>query len=242
MVRQFILISALMEFPDLKWLKWNDTFKATNQIALCASQLEMLRTSLGDKWPLLCKAGARQAGLAEAKALAKLIIRVASESVDFYATVDFITTSAYLRLEGMRSTNGGRSLIGHLKNSSQLAHEHMVPGNAVLQAVCGLKPDAPVLPMLEALCFRALVSTAKRDGDDSNETDLYLLDRTYGLKSVLPAICSPTLIERGFREVGEVPFHFWPLMRYEAAGLLPNLIPMSGRARELLDAYKLPAL
>ncbi|KFI08308.1 hypothetical protein [Massilia sp. BSC265] len=223
---------------NVQWLAWNRSFDPAQQLAVCASQLEMLRTTLGPNWPLLDKPRARQAGLAEVKFLAKHLIRVASESVDFYATVDFITNDAYERLDGMRRASGDRSLIGHLKNWDELTHEHMVPGTAVLHAVCGLKPDAPVLPVLDALSFRALVSGTKRKSTGNNATDAYLLDVEYGLKSKLPSVLPSRLLNQGLREWNQVPFRFWPLMRYEAAGLLPTLIPVTERARTLLDAYE----
>lgn len=192
-------------YRDVDWLSWNRTFEPAEQLALCAGQLDMLRRTLGQKWPLLGKPRVRQAGLAEAKFLVKHVIRVASESVDFYATVDFITANAYERLDDMRRANGDRSLIGHLKNWDKLIHEHMVPGTVVLQAVCRLKPDEPILPVLEALSFRALVSGTKRKHAGASATDAHLLDVECGLKSKLPAILPASLFNRGFREVPQVP-------------------------------------
>lgn len=226
-----------VRYRDVQWLAWNRGFEPAQQLALCASQLEMLRSSLGAKWPLLDKPRVRHAGLAEAKFLAKHLIRVASESVDFYATVDFITNDAYDRLDDMRRASGDRSLIGHLKNWDKLTHEHLVPGTAVLHALCGLKPDEPVLPALDALSFRALVSGTKRKNAGRSATDAYLLDVEYGLKSKLPSALPARLREQGLHEWSQVPYRYWPLARYEAAGLLAALIPVTERARTLLDGY-----
>ncbi|MGI4721127.1 MAG: hypothetical protein ACRYGO_07985 [Janthinobacterium lividum] len=223
---------------DVGWLPRNEGFDRNAQLALCAGQLEALRRTLGRDWPLLARPRVRQAGLAEAKFLAKHLIRVASESIDFYATVDFVTRDAYERLGEMRRANGDRALVGHLKNWDKLTHEHMVPGTAVLHAVCGLTPDQPILPVLDALGFRALVSGTKRKRAGGGATDAYLLDVEHGLKSRLPAVPPATLLGRGYRETSGVPLHFWPLMRYEAAGLLPALVPLNERARNLLDEYE----
>jgi len=225
-------------YPNVEWLSWNRSFEPAGQLALCAAQLEMLRQTLGHKWPLLGKPRVRQTGLAEAKFLTKHLIRVASESIDFYATVDFITRDAYGRLDDMRRASGDRSLIGHLKNWDQLTHEHMVPGTTVLHAITGLKQDDPILPVLEALSFRARVSGTKRKSANRSETDAYLLDVKHGLRSALPAEPPASLFNQGYREVKAIPFRFWPLMRYEAAGLLPKLIPVTERAKALLDAYQ----
>jgi hypothetical protein len=224
-------------YPDVSWLAWNRSFDLAGQLALCAGQLEMLRQTLGPTWALLGKPRVRQAGLAEAKFLAKHLIRVASESVDFYATVDFITHDAYARLDEMRRANGDRSLIGHLKNWDKLTHEHMVPGTAVLHAVTGLQSEEPILPVLEALSFRALISGTKRKSAAASVTEAHVLDVQHGLKSSLPATLPGRLLDQGFKAPSEVPFRFWPLMRYDAAGLLPNLVPVTGRARSLLAAY-----
>lgn len=211
---------------DASWPLWNHGFDRDAHLALCAGQLELLRRTLGDKWRLLGQAKARQAGIAEAKNLTKGVIRVASESVDFYATVDFITHAALDRLDAMRSANGGRPLIGHLTNSDTLTHEHMVPGTVVMNTLIGLDNDAPILPVLEALSFRALVSQSSRGNADRQQTDAYLLDVHSGLKSKVPPACATA------------PFRFWPLMRYEAAGLLEQLIPVTDRARTLLADYR----
>lgn len=221
--------------PD--WLAWNEDFDRDAQLALCAGQLEALRRTLGNKWPLLGQPGPRQAGLAEARELAKRLIRVASESVDFYATVDFVTHAAYDRLDAMRRANDGRPLIGHLKNWQQLTHEHMVPGTVVLDAVLALDAEAPILPVLDALGFRALVSRSPLASAERRQTDAYLLDVGLGLKCGLPALSATALAGRGFRSLGEVPLRFWPLMRYEAAGLLDQLVAVNGRARALRAAY-----
>jgi hypothetical protein len=217
--------------------RWNHEFNRAAQLAMCARQLHMLRRTLGDKWPLLRQDDARDAGLAEAKDLAKRLIRVASESVDFYATVDFITQAAHGRLEDMRQESGGRSLIGHLNNTERLTHEHMVPGKVVLDTLTTLKPGARILPVLEALSFRALVSKSPTGSTGWQLTDAYLLDVEFKLKCRLPALQDTSLGARGFRTMDEVPFAFWPLMRYEATGLLDGLIPVNQRARDLLGAY-----
>jgi hypothetical protein len=223
---------------DVDWPAWNRTFDRAAQLALCAGQLEMLRRTLGNKWPLLGGPKPRQAGLAEAKDLAKRLIRVASESVDFYATVDFITHAAHGRLDDMRRANDGRPLIGHLKNWEKLTHEHMVPGTVVLDAVTSLPADQPILPVLDALSYRALVSRSARESPDRHETDAYLLDGKDGWKSALPDVSATGLFARGFLALDDVPFQFWPLMRYEAAGLLEKLVPVNERARTLLAAYE----
>jgi hypothetical protein len=124
-----------------------------------------------------------------------------------------------------------------LKNSDRLTHEHMVPGAVVLRALTELAPREPVLPVREALSFRALVSTAKRTDADRPDTDAYLLDYKVGMKSTLPGRVPDTLARQGFRAVSEVPLPLWPVMRYDAAGLLHKLLPVTERARVLLAAY-----
>lgn len=68
-------------YRDLSWPGWNLAFDRDRHLALCAGQLDILRQALGAQWPLLGKQGVRKAGLAEAKVLAKHIIRVASKSL-----------------------------------------------------------------------------------------------------------------------------------------------------------------
>ncbi len=215
----------------------NGAFDRDAQLRLCAAQLEILRTTLGERWPALRKTRLRQEGLAEAKSLVKHIIRVASESVDFYATVDFVTQQAEERLARMREASNGRALLGHRKNWDQLTHEHMVPGSAVLHALTELAPGAPILPVLDELSFRALVSGSKRGGAVHAGTDAHLLDSSSGLKQRLPEVEKTGLFARGFASIDEVPFRLRPLMRYDAVGLLDGLVPQNARAASLKQAY-----
>lgn len=226
------------EERSIEWLAFRDNFDKDAQIRLCAQQLEVLRTAIGEKWQDLGKGGARGAGVAEAKALVKHVIRVASESVDFYATVDFITHRAHDHFESMRKAHPqNASLIGHLKSWDHVTHEHMVPGSEVLKALTeGGPASRPIAPILDSLSYRALVSGSKKKGARDTQSDAYKLDSLY--KSKLPALSNTSLHAKGFHNLEQVPLELRALMRYDAAGLLTQLLPVSTRAVKLLRAYE----
>lgn len=226
---------------DLSWLAFNNKFDRNAHISLCAMQLEAMRTALGEKWAGLGNRSVRAEGMAEAKSLVKHIIRVASESVDFYATVDFLTESSYRHLESMKNAHRQKiSLVGHLQCWNLLTHEHMVPGSEVLRAIAS--SPLPVQAILEALSFRALVSGSKKKNGMDPASDVYKLDTESKLKSKLPPLSDTTLYARGFRNIDQVPLQLRALMRYDAAGLLGQLIPVNTRASALVNAYEMAEL
>jgi hypothetical protein len=166
-----------MSEPNIKLFKFRDDFDRDTHITLCAASIEGIRDHLGKQWQDLLKpARQRDLRLREARNLVKHLIRVASESADFYRTVDFITRSAATTVEAARVANAGKALVGHLQPSSELTHEHMVPGEAVMRELLHAPAGMPLAEVLEPLTYRALVC---------KKSELHKLDSP-DLRSALP--------------------------------------------------------
>lgn len=216
-----------MKSPDTKLFRFRNDFKRDAQIALCATSIESVRTHLGSDWHELLKPVAERAPhLREARKLVKHLVRVAGESTDFYCTVDFITLPAALTVENARKRNGGKPLASHLVPSADLTHEHMVPCEVVLQELVRAPAGQPLADVLEPLSYRALVCKKK---------EIRALD-SGTLRSALPPV-SETRLAIGDASDPSIPPAFKALMRYDAAGLLGRLLPVTPRAAELQHAY-----
>ncbi|MEX5746210.1 hypothetical protein [Massilia sp. X63] len=216
-----------MNQPDIKLFKFRDDFERAGQIGLCATSIEGIRAHLGADWQELAKpVGKRETRLREARKLVKHLIRVASESTDFYRTVDFISRAAAATVEQARVRNQWKSLAGHLAPSAELTHEHMVPCEVVLRELAAAPAGVPLAGLLEPLTYRALVCKKK---------EIRTLDKP-ALRSRLPALAETGLAAAPPRQE-PMPEAFKALMRYDAAGLLHELIPVSARAAHLKQAY-----
>lgn len=212
-------------------------FNRNLQLQMCARQLEALREAVGPRWAKLVTQQKRSDGQAELKLFVKDLIRKSSESADFYATVDFITRDAYRHIDEQRAQHcHNRSLRKHLANWDKLSHEHMVPGDVIFRTLIR-SPCRDLLALLEPLSYRALLSGSKRKRKSSatNVTDIETLDSKY--PSTVP---EPRQIREFSQfELRNSPLKFWGLVRYDVAGLLENLIPISSRAEQTLHEYKL---
>lgn len=212
-----------------------DGFDRDLQLEMCARQLESLRATVPERWACLGTKQALPTGQTELKLFVKDLIRKSSESADFFATVDFTTRNAYEILEAQRSP-GKLGLRKHLKNWDKLSHEHMVPGSVIYDTLIKY-PYAPLFPVLEPLSYRALVSGSKRKKRNPTDksTDVQRVDDKFS--SSLPPLSAIRELKLFNRRT--LPLKFWGLLRYDAAGLLEDLIPISERAVRSLDEYKL---
>lgn len=223
-------------------------FDHDGQARLCARHLELMRDDLADNWWKFpdedVKAARRgSAGWVEGPwsrehvGLAGHLVRHAAESADFPATVDFITRGTLEHIQVSRATWSKRG-IGHLKQWGVFTHEHMVPGQAVLRLITDREyPDSHggLQPLLAALSLRALVTGTKREkqgGGEPQEVDV--LDSKWKWRL-------PTLAEMPTgnwpAKLEDIPARFYGLMRYEAAGLVEALMPVSGRGGAVLAEY-----
>jgi hypothetical protein len=217
-------------------------FNRHGQIEMCAHQLLALRNQLGERWGDLCGTAYRCQGLGQAKKLAKHLIRVASESTDHLCTVDFVSVGAVQELTFLRDEHPKKqALQGHLADSLRLTHEHMVPGDVVIKELTSRRTKDSVeyyIELLEAYSYRALISKALSATDQSAESDITRLDKKY--KQRLPVLQETSFAKLGHNNLRELPFRFHPLLRYDAAGLLDQLIPVSARAKRLISDYLSP--
>ena len=211
----FLLKGAFMS--EAKASHFRVDFDYDGQIKVCAQQLETLRRDFSDTWgSLLGGEGFRK----EFKLIAKLLIRISSESHDHRATVDFVTKKAQLHLKNRSDENSGKIKKDHLDGSTDLAHEHMVPVQVALEYLVSLQGQALTEP-LKNIGYRALIDKPDAHG---------VLDRGGSLlRQKLPAGVT----------VKSVPPMFWGLARYDAAKLFDELDPVNKRAKDLHDAYKL---
>lgn len=214
-------------------------FDRDKQISLCAIQLENLRHFLGkDWWTLNDTDVVPSSGRAEEKNLAKGLIRLCSESVDYYATVDFVTEGALRELESLRLMHPTqKSLKGHLQRWDKLTHEHMTPCEVVFREITERRDgsnEGPLAPLLEQLSYRALVAGTKQKGtlqgptSESDELD----GRFQALWSKPKDIASLEELR-----LAGIPLAYYSLLRYDASGLYSGLIPLNARARRLKADY-----
>jgi hypothetical protein len=205
-----------------------DNFEMTNKVAFCAKLLDVLRSELKGDWNKLGNSEVFP-NRAETKSLVKHIIRISSESVDFPATVDFITEAVLEILQKSKEDNKGNALKSHLYQWKKLSHEHMVPCEAVLVELC--KQTSEISEVLNMLSFRALVTGPNRKGQLN---EVRTLDKDYS--SELPLTIN--FDKKGKIARTNIDMRFFPLLRYEAVGLINELIPISNRAKTLLNDYK----
>ncbi|GEM_PF-5975603 len=190
-------------------------FDYEGQIKVCAHQLEALRDCFDGQWEKLLKDDGYQK---EFKNLAKLLIRISSESSDHRATVDFVTKKARAHLKRQSDDDSGRMRKGHLNGSGDLAHEHMVPIQVALKYLMSLQGQSLLEP-LRNIGYRALIDKPDAHG---------VLDRGGSLlRQNLPAgVIVDTVLPK-----------FWGLARYDAAGLFDELEPVSPRGEALHREY-----
>ena len=201
--------------PEAKDFQFRLGFDHNEQIKICTAQLEALRDGFEAHWEKLSN---DDGYMKEYKNLAKHIIRVSSESCDHQHTVDFVTKSVLAHLE-LSAQTANRALMGHLRDSKKLAHEHMVPIQAALKHLLSLKGERLEEP-LRKVGYRALILRS--------EADEHLDRRGNPLRNNVPQ----EVIEHG------VPLQFWGLARYEKAVLFDELEPITQRAKDLHAAYE----
>jgi hypothetical protein len=208
------------------------------QIALCTDQLESLRERHAQLWvQLATPKPTRASGLRELKDIVKHHIRHASESTDFYATVDFITQSVH-RLLSQRCGSRKMGLLQHLYDWDIVSHEHMVPGEFVFREFTSANSRFQGKPLLEPMAkwsLRALVAGTKRKRKEGTAAPSEVQALGGPLESDMP--CPAAVYGMPGLTLERIPLEFYGLVRYEAAGLADELIPVSARARDLWPAY-----
>jgi hypothetical protein len=239
-----------MDDDRINWIPFRTEYSEDNrkgfdrhgQIKMCAHQLLALKDQLGERWRDLCGTPHRSQGLGQAKKLAKHLIRVASESTDHLCTVDFVSAGAVRELAFLRDEHPRKqALQGHLADSLRLTHEHMVPGDVVINELTSRRTKDTIeyyTELLEAYSYRALISKTISATEQSAESDITRLDKEY--KQRLPFLQDTSFSKLGHNNLGELPFRFHPLLRYDAVGLLDQLIPVSARAKRLILDYLNP--
>lgn len=230
-------------------LKLFRQFDHNEQAKLCARHLELLRADLASAWWAYPKEERRQSArrgganwiegpwTREQVGLAGHLIRHAGESADFPATVDFVTRAT---LEHIKASLGAsrKRTTGNLKQWGLFTHEHMVPGQAVLRLLTdadhpGSRGD--LQPLLSALSLRALVTGTKRKRTEGwTRQEINALDARWSDNLPTPADIQGW---QGALRLVEVPAQYYGLMRYEAAGLLKELVPVSLRGKIVLAEY-----
>lgn len=230
---------------DLKFFR--PDYHHDDQVRLCARHLEVLRDDMGAAWwewsnvkggADLRKSGGGTTWSSERAILAAHLIRHASESADFPATVDFITRDAHSHIEESKAKYRRRS-IGHLTQWDLFTHEHMVPGAAALTLLTDPNFEAnrgPLFELLSGVSFRALVTGTKRKREKGMPNkEVGALDALFASRLPKPHEVSNW---SGPTDPRKISPKFYGLMRYDAAGLIDELIPVSVRARALLQDYK----
>lgn len=226
-------------------------FSHEDQVRLCASHLEVMRKDMGEEWwefsafkevkwsrNTVSASGTQNKWSRERVSLAGHFVRHACESADFPATVDFVTKKALGVINASKELYPKRQ-IGNLTQWDLLSHEHMVPGGAVLRLLTrkGYPPAVgPVYDLLLPLSFRALVTgTKKKSKDVSGDTEIGKLDGRF--PSRLPLLAEVPGCE-GLENLDEVPPNLYALLRYDAAGLLDELLPNNARAEKAVADYR----
>jgi hypothetical protein len=223
-------------------------FDHDGQALLCARHLELMREGLGTNWwefPRESQKVARRGSVGwvegpwsrEHISLAGHLIRHAGESADYPATVDYITRDVLGHIQVSRATSK-RRVIGHLRQWGVFTHEHMVPGQAVLRLITDKEYPAnrgELCPLLASLSLRALVTGTKRAKLlGSGPQEINALEPKWAQRL-------PTLEEMPAgnwpANLYEIPARFYGLMRYDAAGLIGALVPVSGRGAVALTDY-----
>jgi len=211
-------------------------FDRRSQIERCAYLLTSLRDRLGDRWWELFV----QERNSEIKDIVKSLIRISSESLDFARTVDFITKKVLNELEAKRNAHKQKKACrGHITGLKTFSHEHMVPGEWIFKAITDptCKDSLGSLEsLLDEFGFRALVfgRNKKVRGEKSPQSETTKLDE----KEFRCTIPEPTtIVELKGLTLARIERRFYPILRYDAAGLVSELIPVSDRARSLLAAY-----
>jgi hypothetical protein len=228
---------TLDELFDLK-------FHHDAQVSFCARHLALLRSDLGDSWWKFGEHKASHAGKCtdcwtrEHVDLASYLIRHASESVNHPATVDFVTKKAlaYIRAAKAKHTPRHRG-ISHLQQWELFTHEHMVPGSAALRILTNPAVAAkPLKELLGTLSFRALITgTSKKRQKGVPNGELGSLDARF--KSRLPDPDEVLGWPRSY-SLEQIPTKFYGLLRYEATGLIDELVPVSPRVQGLVEEYR----
>lgn len=227
---------------------FNRDFDHSKQIELCARHLEIMRSDLGEAWWQLGRTAAHDnddakvihpAWTPEHKTLAKHLIRHATESANHPTTVDFITKSTYEHIKAIKLKQK-KIQSGALKQWGLFTHEHMVPGAEVLSIITNpnwaYNREERLAPLLGALSWRALITGTKRKQEKGGPTfEVGQLEAKFS--NCLPLLSEVPGLEN-LRDIQLVPAEFYALMRYDAANLLDDLVPMSKRAEGMVEKYK----
>jgi hypothetical protein len=222
-------------------------FPHDDQIKLCARHLEVMREDLGDAWWKLGAAAAHDDEHAvalspewtpEQRSLAKHFIRHATESANHPTTVDFVTRATIGHIQA-KLTAQKRCRTGALKQWDKFTHEHMVPGAEVLRILTD--PDYPpnqterLAPLLGALSWRALITGTKRRKEKDYPTfEVGQLEPEFG--DSLPPLSRVSGLG-ALTDIRTVPPQYYAFIRYDAANLLGELVPVSDRAEGMVEEY-----
>lgn len=223
-------------------------FPHEDQVRQCARHLELMRADMGAEWSTwaMVKPGNGKKGTLkpsptgwtpERVDMAGHFVRHAVESADYCATVDFITHGTLDAIKASRRERP-RGTTCHLTQWEHYSHEHMVPGAAVLRILTSptYAPNRGELTsLLSALSYRALITGTKRKRETGvRNLEVAGVDSQFG--SSLPSpydICDWT----GPATLLEIPPQHYALMRYDAGGLLGELIAVTSRAKRALADY-----
>jgi hypothetical protein len=226
-------------------------FEHEDQVRMCARHLELMRTDMDAEWGTWAQvkpgkglksliSPTRTGWTPERVGMAGHFVRHASESSNHEATVDFITHKTLDIIKGSRALYPRRKKASyHLNQWKLFAHEHMVPGAAALRLLTD--PDfprnqGPLYELLSALSFRALVTRTKgKRADATAENEVGMVDKKYA--SRLPKPCEISGWP-GPNDLYKIDPRYYGLMRYDAAGLLDELIAVSPRAVKALADYQ----
>lgn len=219
------------------------SFDHRAQVRFCAQHLELMRNELKEAWWNYAEHKAAHGNRCtdcwtrEKADLAAYLIRHASESSNYPATVDFVTEGALRSIVQKKATHTARHTgISHLMQWELFTHEHMVPGSAALHLLTNRAiATASVAQMLEGFSYRALITgTSKKRTKGVPNGELGKLDAKF--KARLPEQDELPGWAKG-QGLSSIPTQYYGLIRYEVAGLLNDLRPVSVRAQELLKEY-----
>lgn len=209
--------------PDIASL-FNSEFSRNEQLELVASTLEHLRATYPGRWDSL----GRGERVPEFKAVVSSLVRAADESVDYQATVAYVTQAVLDELEALASSRQPRRVYkGDLTDASRFSHEHATPVEVLVRTLTlAANRDAPILDILQALCCRVLVTNAERKKIDSQHawTVPAMLEWAKGVGFGVRTL-TPSLL---------------PLIRYHEVDpvLAFSLIPLSSAREEHLSLFR----
>lgn len=183
----------------------------------CADMLSILKDGVfRERWKGGWKPKHKGTWEKEETAIVSMLIRLSGELPNYRKNVDFITREVKASIE--KEVKGKQVGVW----SKDFHHEHMVPGSQSILLIT--RGDDPIEDTLASINYRALVTKDEQKILNKN-----------GLKTGVPEANDVN----GWKGKPEpVPVEFYCLFRYDVAGILNDLIPVSERAQNLLLAYR----